>query len=208
MAFGFIVSVSAKNPRMEESVVSYYARCMDVSDSLLGIPKLYETIDEWIGTPYRYGRRDKKGTDCSGFVGNVFHALCGQKLPASAAGISQIIQPKSISELKEGDLVFFNYRGRTNSHVGIYLQNGWFVHASTVYGVTLANLHSRYYTARFAKGGSLKQGKLKDLMETYLSEDERMLPLPKTEPLIPLKIYRVEPSNEVRQNHGEIKIAL
>ena len=186
-----LTPVYSKAPRIDDAVVKHYAELMSVKDTMLHIPELYMAIHEWIGTPYRYGRSDKKGTDCSGFVQNIFFPLCGEKLPRSALGISKIIEPRSISELKEGDLVFFNYRGRINSHVGIYLQNGWFVHASTVRGVTLNNLHTAYYTRRFSKGGSLKQGELEDLMVKVRVSFEK---LPALEPLTPIKLGHLEPT--------------
>ena len=188
-----LASVLAKTPQVDNDIVKHYAEHMNVSDSLLHIPELYAAIHEWIGTPYRYGRSDRKGTDCSGFVRNIFRSLCGEELPRSASGISQIIRPKPISELREGDLVFFNYRGRTNSHVGIYLQNGWFVHASSVCGVTLNNLHTLYYTQRFSKGGPMKRGGLKDLTPQNSTDCEEQLPL---ELLIPVAIGYIEPSTK------------
>lgn len=134
-----------------------YARFMQVADTAIKNPELYLAIDQWIGTPYRYGRNKiKEGTDCSGFVGKVFEQLFETKLPRSAAGVAQVIDSKDKKELKEGDLIVFNYYGRRNSHVGIYLQNGWFVHASNVYGVTLANLNTSFYQQKFSKGGSVK----------------------------------------------------
>ena len=157
----------AKASQEDDAIVRHYAQYMNVSDTLLRIPELYIAIHQWMGTPYRYGRNDKKGTDCSGFVRNIFLPLCGKELPRSASDMAKIIHPKPIAELKEGDLVFFIYRGRTISHVGIYLQKGWFVHASTVSGVTLDNLYTPYYTQRFSKGGSLKQGELKDLIKNF-----------------------------------------
>ena len=181
-------SVVAETPHSDDLVIRYYAEYMNVSDSMLHITELYIAIHEWMGTPYRYGRSDKKGTDCSGFVRNIFLPLCGKELPRSAADMSKVIQSKPIAELQEGDLVFFNYRGRTNSHVGIYLQNGWFVHASTVHGVTLNNLHSSYYTQRFSKGGPLKQGELKKLVQKPEKECEE---LPVLNLLTPIRIKNI-----------------
>ena len=194
-----LASVFAKASQVDDTVVKYYAEYMNVSDTILHIPELYAAIHEWIGTPYRYGRSDRKGTDCSGFVRNIFKPLCGEELPRSASGISQIIQPKPISELREGDLVFFNYYGRTNSHVGIYLQNGWFVHASTVRGVTLNNLYSSYYTQRFSKGGPLKQGKLKDLMPQSSTDGGEQLPFETFELLTPIGIWYIEPPVKIEK---------
>ena len=181
----------AETPHIDEAVVKHYAEFMNVNDSMLHVPELYTVIHEWIGTPYRYGRSDKKGTDCSGLVRNIFLPLCGEELPRSASGISKIIEPKPIAELKEGDLVFFNYRGRINSHVGVYLKNGWFVHASTVRGVTLNNLYTPYYTHRFSKGGSLKRGELKDMIIQVHANYEK---LPTVEPLTPIKLGYIEPT--------------
>ena len=191
-----LAPVFAKTPQMDDTVIKYYAEYMNVSDTLIHIPELYVAIHQWIGIPYRYGRSDRKGTDCSGFVVNILHPLCGEKLPRSALGLSQIIQPKHISELREGDLVFFNYYGRTNSHVGIYLQNGWFVHASSVRGVTLNNLYSSYYTQHFSKGGPLKRGEMKDLMvqDPVVEEEQPLL-----EPLTPIGVWHVEPSKTINE---------
>ena len=178
-------SVFAKTPDASDELVRHYAEYMNVSDTMLRIPDLYVAIHEWIGVPYRYGRSDKKGTDCSGFVRNVFLPLCGEELPRSASDMSRMIQAKPIAELKEGDLVFFNFRERSNSHVGIYLQKGWFVHASIYRGVTLNNLHTPYYTRYFSKGGSLKRGELKDIL---IHPPKTREETPPVSPLIPIPI--------------------
>lgn len=153
----------ANNP---QQVLALYAQKLSVSDSVFRVPSLYLIIDEWLGTPYRYGRNDKRGTDCSGLIGKIFSNFFPDALPRSAAGMSAVIDSKPIDELKEGDLVFFNYYGRRNSHVGLYLQNGWFIHASNVNGVTLNNLHSDYYRKRFSKGGPLKIGDFETLAQS------------------------------------------
>ena len=182
-------SVFARMPFFDDAIVKHFAKQMNVSDTILHVPELYVVIHEWIGTPYKYGRSDKKGTDCSGFVRNIYLPLCGEELPRSASDMAKIIHSKPVADLAEGDLVFFNYYGRTNAHVGIYLQNGWFVHASTFRGVTLNNLHSSYYKQRFSKGGSLKQGELKDLVVRIRKNDEEPLIL---HPLLPIHIHTIE----------------
>ena len=139
------------------SAAERYAEFMQIDNNSILLPQLYDEIDEWIGTPYRYGRDSKqKGTDCSGFVGKVFQQLFEEKLPRSAAGMAGVVVNKPKDELQEGDLIILNYYGRRNSHVGIYLQNGWFVHASNVYGVTLANINNPYYKQKVNKCGSIK----------------------------------------------------
>ena len=180
-----MTSVFAQMLHTDDIIVKHYAQYMNVSDSMIHVPELYITFHEWMGTPYRYGRSDKKGTDCSGFVRNVFLPLTGEELPRSASDMSKVIQSKPKTELKEGDLVFFNERGRSNSHVGIYLQKGWFVHASIYRGVTLNNLNAPYYTRLFSKGGSLKRGELKDIM---LRPPDNREETPPFEPLFPIRI--------------------
>ena len=184
-------SVLARPQHIDDAVIRHYADRMNVSDSILHVPELYMAIHEWIGTPYRYGRSDKKGTDCSGFVRNIFLPLIGEELPRSASDMSRVINARPKADLKEGDLVFFNERGRTNSHVGIYLQKGWFVHASIYRGVTLNNLHTPYYTRLYSKGGSLKQGELRDIIirtPTRPQSEET----PALEPLFPIRLPYID----------------
>ena len=183
-----VATVTGSTLLEEDAILKHYAKHMNVSDSILYIPELYIAIHEWMGTPYRYGRSDKKGTDCSGFVRNIYLPLCGEELPRSTSEMSKVIYPKPKTELKEGDLVFFNEQGRVNSHVGIYLQNGWFVHASIYRGVTLNNLNTPYYTRLFSKGGSLKQGELKDLIPQAERNCEEPLLFA---PFIPIRINTV-----------------
>ncbi len=140
------------------AVVQKYARLLDVNDSVIFNPQLYMIIDEWIGTPYKSGGNTKKGTDCSGFVGQVMKSFTTTYLPRSASDMSKIVKLKDMSELQEGDLVFFNLRNIPNKHVGIYLHNGWFVHSSSYkgIGVTLSNLNAPNYKRRFSKCGSIE----------------------------------------------------
>jgi len=122
---------------------------------------LYEIIDGWIGTPYKYGQATKKGTDCSGFVGVVYKDVANVTIPRTTADLyNSIVATKN---LQEGDLVFFNYSGKKNSHVGIYLHNGKFIHASTSQGVMISDLNSAHYKQTHSKGGPLKIGSLRNL---------------------------------------------
>ena len=170
------------------SVVSRYAQFMEVNDTCQLLPQLYEAIDGWIGTPYRYGRNSKtNGTDCSGFVGKVFKDIFDADLPRSAAAMVNAINSKQRPDLQEGDLIIFNYYGRRNSHVGIYLQNGWFVHASTVYGVTLANLNTAFYIQKFSKGGSVKGLDIQQLIAENIAANRNTITLNKLpELLVPI----------------------
>ncbi len=114
---------------------------------------LYDAIQSWIGTPYRYGGTTKAGIDCSGFVGNIYQEVYNKKLQRVANDMQQDCTLISRSELKEGDLVFFtNSKGRV-SHVGIYLKNDIFAHSSTSSGVIISRLGDSYWSKHFYKGG-------------------------------------------------------
>ncbi len=115
---------------------------------------LYRHIDEWWGTPYKLGNLSKKGVDCSGFTFITYKEVYGKEIPRKSmdqfAASSKIPKRK----LKEGNLVFFNIEEKNKvSHVGIYLKNGKFVHASTSKGVRIDSLGSDYYKKSFKKGG-------------------------------------------------------
>jgi lipoprotein Spr len=114
---------------------------------------LFNQIYQWYGVPYHYGGASKTGTDCAGFVKSVFKAIYNVDLARSAT--AQYPQCRQVvGEPHEGDLVFFNIRGRYLSHVGIYLQNGYFVHAATHSGVVISNLNEPYYKAYFYRFGA------------------------------------------------------
>ena len=117
---------------------------------------LYDAINEWMGTPYRYGGTDKNGVDCSGFVGNIYRQVYGRNLHRVANDMQQDAELISRSQLREGDVVFFtNSKGRV-SHVGIYLKNGLFAQSSTSRGVIISRLDEGYWSKHFYKGGRVK----------------------------------------------------
>ena len=105
-----------------------------------------------VGSPYRLGGiSPETGLDCSGFVGHVFKQAVGVVLPRDSHAISETTQPLAQSELQPGDLVFFNTLNRAFSHVGIYLGDDRFVHAtsSRTGAVMVSNLNDRYWRERF-----------------------------------------------------------
>jgi lipoprotein Spr len=132
-----------------------YARLLNTSADQLQNKELLEGIDKWYGTKYRMGGTTKNGIDCSAFVCAVYLSVFGATLPRTAKDQYQFTRRVPRTELKEGDLVFFNTRGGV-SHVGIYLQNNKFAHASTAYGVTISDMFDPYYLQHFIGAGRVK----------------------------------------------------
>ncbi len=112
--------------------------------------RLAEQIEAYLGVPYRWGGRSRDGMDCSGFVTVVYENALGLTLPHRARtmyDLGRLVEP---SELQYGDLVFFEkIENYGVSHVGIYVGDGQFAHASTTRGVILSRLNEPYYRERF-----------------------------------------------------------
>ncbi len=105
-----------------------------------------------VGSPYRLGGDSPEtGLDCSGFVGHVFRQVAGLVLPRDTRTLSESTQILGAPELRPGDLVFFNTAKRAFSHVGIYLGDRRFVHASSsrTGRVMVSSLDERYWRERF-----------------------------------------------------------
>jgi lipoprotein Spr len=117
--------------------------------------KMFEFIDDWYGTPYHLGGTTKKGVDCSAFSQFLFASVYGLSIPRTAREQYNLTNRISRTELKEGDLIFFNTRGGI-SHVGVYLQNNKFVHASTSGGVMISDIFDEYWAKKFVGVGRLK----------------------------------------------------
>jgi probable lipoprotein NlpC len=143
-------------------VVKPQANIAEKYSALLGVTKndiqngrLYAFIEQWMGTPYRFGGEDKSGIDCSGLAQLLEQEVYGITIPRSTAQQIGVIKRKYEEELTEGDLVFFDYDGKKFSHVGVYLQNGYYVHASASKGVIITKLHDPFTYKFFSRCGSI-----------------------------------------------------
>ncbi len=109
---------------------------------------LHAQLAEWRGTPYLLGGNTKRGIDCSSFVQNTFRQRFSTELPRTTELQVRAGRKISKNQLRTGDLVFFRI-GRGVRHVGIYLNDGQFIHASKSAGVTESDINSSYWAPRF-----------------------------------------------------------
>lgn len=119
--------------------------------------RLLDEAYSWIGTPYRYGGQSRSGTDCSGFMMEVYRTSLGISLPRNSAKQSEFCRRINRGDLMPGDLVFFGRSAGRISHVGMYVGNGRIIHASSSQGVIVSSLEEKYYVRNFRHCGRVEQ---------------------------------------------------
>lgn len=126
---------------------SYNSR---MPDQIYTMAQLSEQQHEWYRTPYRIGGNTKSGVDCSGFVMRTFSDRFAIQLPRTTTAQSKVGIEVGLDEIQTGDLVFFKTgRGPNGYHVGIYVKNNQFLHASTKGGVIYSSLNNPYWNKAF-----------------------------------------------------------
>jgi lipoprotein Spr len=133
----------------------YFSQIMGVAMSATSNVKLFQFVYDWIGTPYHLGGDTKSGIDCSGFAYQLYTKVFNTAIGNNSRNIFSMVNPVGKEELKEGDLVFFKIHSRAITHVGVYIGNGKFAHASSSKGVMVSYLADPYWTRYYYKGGRL-----------------------------------------------------
>jgi len=105
---------------------------------------LRRQADEWKGVRYRRGGLSRAGIDCSGLVHVTYRNVFGLSVPRTTESLARIGSRVGRERLRPGDLVFFR-TGLRKRHVGIYVADGTFLHASTSQGVTISSLEEDYW---------------------------------------------------------------
>jgi lipoprotein Spr len=118
--------------------------------------ELFRFIDDWLQVPYKYAGKSKTGVDCSGLAALLIKQVYEKTISGSSASIYNQTDPVTKANLKEGDLIFFKINSSNISHMGIYLVNNKFLHASTHGGVVVSDLTDTYYARHFYKAGRVK----------------------------------------------------
>lgn len=122
--------------------------------------RLFAEAAGWLGVPYRYGGNTRKGVDCSGLVNRIYQEVYRIPLERTVKGMDEKnCRRAGKGQLQSGDLVFFNTTKKHKgiNHVGLFLKNGYFIHASTSKGVIISNIHEDYYRKHWKKGGKIKK---------------------------------------------------
>lgn len=133
-----------------------YAQLLDVAVEDVTNAKLFGFIEEWWGTPYRLGGNTRSGIDCSHFATNMLLEVFKSAINyGNSADLYAQSRRLSRRELQYGDLVFFKINRKSVSHVGVYLENDRFVHASVSSGVMISDLNEDYWKKYFIGGGRI-----------------------------------------------------
>jgi len=153
-----------KHKEENNPLAEKYASLMGISpDDITNLP-LYNFIDEWYGVDYQLGGNDKNGIDCSAFAQRLYQEVFGTNLLRTAVEqFNNCSLSRNQDNLKEGDLVFFHINSSRITHVGIYLKNGFFVHASVSKGVMISSLNETYWQRSFAGAGEIPIGDMSSL---------------------------------------------
>ena len=127
---------------------------VDLNNSSAVKNKLYAQYKNWKGVKYKMGGLGKSGIDCSGFVYRTFRSQLGVNIPRTTKLQSSTGKQITKNKLKPGDLVFFKTATKVR-HVGIYLENNNFLHASTSKGVMISKLNNIYWKSKYWKAHRL-----------------------------------------------------
>lgn len=145
-----------KAEKPSDAIKKQYSLKLGVPESDIKNEALYAFINEWSGVPYKYAGKDKNGIDCSGLTSTLYLKVYKKTISSSTKALVNEVKKIKESDLKEGDLVFFITNEKSISHVGVYLQNNKFVHASTKKGVMISDLTEPYFKKTYACSGRVK----------------------------------------------------
>lgn len=121
---------------------------VDPADNAFVRQQIYQQYQQWKGTGYAYGGLGKNGLDCSGLVYITYRDKLDQTVPRTTGKLAQSGVAVPRQQLRAGDLVFFT-TGIKSRHVGIYIEDGKFLHVSTSKGVMISHLNDYYWKDRF-----------------------------------------------------------
>ena len=153
MLFVFVIQLSSCKTTRKK--VAQKSVTNSVENKYRVSKKMEAFINDWMGVPYKLGGNDKKGIDCSGLMVQAYQMIYDKKIPRTSKQQFNACKHIKLSEIREGDLVFFNTNGKDVSHVGMYLSNHKFFHASVSKGVMISDLNEIYFKKCFVAAGRI-----------------------------------------------------
>ena len=163
---------SQKSSDPDNLAKEYFSQIMGVAANATTNTKLYQFVYEWLGTPYRLGGDSKRGIDCSKFSLAVYENVFNTTIGYNSRNQYQNVTPVRKGELEPGDLVFFKIRSRNITHVGVYIGDNKFAHASSSKGVMISNLNEPYWRRYYYNGGRLPEDNNKTLTAEILKAEK------------------------------------
>ena len=152
-----VETANTKKPTYDAalSLPNKYANLLGVAPTELTNMLLLSQLEKWYGTQYCFGGSTDSCIDCSSFTQVILRDVYNVKIPRNSQQQFDASTKIETKNLKEGDLVFFNTVSASMiiTHVGVYLCNNKFAHASTSKGVTISDLSEKYYTKAFRGAG-------------------------------------------------------
>ena len=152
-----VETANTKKPTYDAalSLPNKYANLLGVAPTELTNMLLLSQLEKWYGTQYCFGGSTDSCIDCSSFTQVILRDVYNVKIPRNSQQQFDASTKIETKNLKEGDLVFFNTVSASMiiTHVGVYVCNNKFAHASTSKGVTISDLSEKYYTKAFRGAG-------------------------------------------------------
>ena len=158
----FVVGAQTKKashrpaPKVQKQSIEQFYASHQLAPNLASSPYLYYQVYDWVGTRYKYAGKSKTGIDCSGFVNEMYRCAYCINLNGGSKDIWPNVKPIEREDLREGDILFFKIKKGQISHIGVYLGNNKFAHASVHSGVIISDLNEAYYKKYFYKGGRIQ----------------------------------------------------
>ena len=152
----FFGSCRTVTPRYDYQELAHASVRLGIDIEMKDNHALYVESSNWLGVPYRNGGTTKQGVDCSGLTSNIYKKVYRKDLERNSEDQrKKDCRKVKKGKLREGDLVFF-HNGRKKkkaTHVGIYLKDQKFIHASTSHGVIISTLEEDYWKQHWLNGG-------------------------------------------------------
>ena len=152
----FLESCRTVTPRYDYQELAKASVRLGIDIEMKDNHALYVESSNWLGVPYRSGGTTKRGVDCSGLTSNIYKKVYRKDLERNSEDQrKKDCRKVKKGKLREGDLVFF-HNGRKKkkaTHVGIYLKDRKFIHASTSQGVIVSTLEEEYWKKHWLSGG-------------------------------------------------------